>query len=286
MQNNYYKKPGIQEEFSPEQILEYAKCLQDPVYFIKTYVMIQNPKTGKMKFEVYPYQERLLREFHANRFVITKVGRQMGKTTVIAAYLLWYSMFNEDKNVLVASNKNSNAMEIMSRITFAYEELPMWLKAGTKYATKHSLEFDNGSKLISQATTENTGRGLSISLLMLDELAFVKRSIQKEMWTSLAPTLSTGGSCIVSSTPNGDDDLFAELWTGAELGRNGFKAIEVQWDEHPDRDELFKQDMIAKVGELYWRQEYNCFDKYTKLKLLTPAGEIVELTAGELFEIV
>lgn len=256
--NDLFKKPNLQGEFTPDQIQELAKCMVDPVYFIREYVKIQHPSLGKMKFELYDYQVRLIQGFLENRFCITKVGRQMGKTTVIAAYLLWYATFKPDKVVLVASNKNSNAMEIMARITFAYEELPMWMKAGVKYGTKHSLEFDNGSKIISSATTENTGRGLSISLLMLDELAFVKRSIQYEMWTALAPTLSTGGSCIISSTPNGDNDLFSELWTGGELDVNGFKTLPVDWDEHPDRDETFKEEMIAKVGELMWRQEYEC----------------------------
>jgi hypothetical protein len=258
MQNDLYKKPGLQEELTSEQLLEYARCFEDPVYFINNYVYIRHPTKGKVLFKTYPYQDRMIRAFHENRFTINKCPRQAGKTTVIGAFLLWYSQFHEDASILVASNKNSNAMEIMARITFAYEELPMWLKAGTKYATKHSLDFDNGSVIVSQATTENTGRGMSISLLMLDELAFVKRSIQEEMWTSLAPTLSTGGACIVSSTPNGDDDLFATLWTGAELNTNGFIPISVGWDEHPDRDENFKREMIAKVGELKWRQEYEC----------------------------
>lgn len=258
LHNEFFKKPGRQEEYAPDQITEMAKCMVDPVYFIQKYVKIQHPSKGKVPFKMFDYQIRMVEGFLADRFCITKVGRQMGKTTVIAAYLLWFATFKPDKVVLVASNKNSNAMEIMARITFAYEELPMWLKAGVKYGTKHSLEFDNGSKIISSATTENTGRGLSISLLMLDELAFVKRSIQYEMWTALAPTLSTGGSCIISSTPNGDNELFADLWHGAELDTNGFRAIPVEWDEHPDRDASFKEDMIGKVGELMWKQEYEC----------------------------
>ena len=186
-------------------------------------------------------------------------------STIIAMYLLWFGMFNFDKTILVASNKNTNAMEIMARIKYAYEELPMWLKPGVNYYTKHSMEFDNGSKIISQATTANTGRGMSLSLLMLDELAFVPKRIQEEMWTSLAPTLSTGGSCIVSSTPNGDDELFAELWRSAEFGTsesavdgNGFKAVKVEWDEHPDRDDSYRIKMSRKIGELKWRQEYEC----------------------------
>ena len=179
-------------------------------------------------------------------------------TTVIAVYLLWFACFHFDKYILVASNKNAGAVDIMNRIRYAYEELPNWLKPGSAYYNKHAMEFDNGSMIVSSATTENTGRGRAISLLMLDELAFVPRRIQDEMWASLAPTLSTGGSCIISSTPNGDQDLFAQLWRGAVFGDNGFASLEVLWDEHPDRDEHYKEEMIKKIGEEKWRQEYAC----------------------------
>jgi hypothetical protein len=186
-----------------------------------------------------------------------------GKSTIIAVYILWFAIFHDDKKCLVASNKNANAIEIMSRIEYAYEELPLWLKPGCKYFNKHSVEFDNGSKIESQGTTEKTGRGGSYSLVMLDELAFVPRRIQDAMWVSLAPTISTGGSIIVSSTPNGDQDLFATLWRKAEMGsvsanEENFVPVRVEWNEHPDRDESFKGTMISKVGELMWRQEYCC----------------------------
>ena len=264
--NDFIKKPNVEDDYTAEQIQELAKCAEDIVYFCTNYIRVQHPKLGAIPFEPYEYQVRMLKEFQANQFTLVLAGRQLGKSTIIAMYLLWFAMFNFDKTVLVASNKNTNAMEIMHRIKYAYEELPMWLKPGVNYYTKHSMEFDNGSKIISQATTANTGRGMSLSLLMLDELAFVPKRIQEEMWTSLAPTLSTGGSCIISSTPNGDDDLFANLWRAAEFDAggssiedgNGFKAVKVEWDEHPDRDESYRQKMMKKIGELKWRQEYEC----------------------------
>lgn len=209
-------------------------------------------------------------------------------TTVIAAYLLWYACFKADKNVLVASNKNTNAMDIMSRIIYAYEELPDWLKPGAKYATKHSLEFDNGSAIRSQATTASTGRGSAVSLLMLDELAFVPRRIQDEMWTSVAPTLSNGGSCIISSTPNGDQDLFAKLWRVSELELEtddlAFKNLFVEWHEHPDRDETFRRSMIAKIGELKFRQEYACVSGDTFIHIEYD-GKPQKITIGDLYEL-
>lgn len=192
-------------------------------------------------------------------------------TTVISVYLLWYACFKEDKHVLVASKDSAGALDVMDRIRFAYEELPMWLKPGVTAYNRHSIEFDNGSSIRSVATTENTGRGKSLALLMIDELAFIKPSIQQAMWISLAPTLSTGGACIISSTPNGDSELFAQLWRQAVSGLETevptdadeeqveeFYPIDVKWNEHPDRTETYRQTMIKKIGEEKFRQEYAC----------------------------
>jgi hypothetical protein len=178
-------------------------------------------------------------------------------------------MFNFNKTVLVASRANDHAMEMIQRIRTAYERLPFWLKPGVNEDgwNKHTLGFDNGSRILSAATSENAGRGFSISLLYLDEFAFVAPNIQDEFWTSITPTLATGGRCIMTSTPNGDMDIFAEIWRGANIpsadptatcGHNGFRAIRVRWDEPPGRDEAFKEEQIAKLGERKWMQEYEC----------------------------
>ena len=272
--NEFIKRPNALTEYSQETAMDLYRCATDPVYFAKKYVKVQHPKRGAIPLELYDYQVRAIHGFMENRWCILKCGRQMGKTTVIAIYLLWFACFHDDKYVLVASKDNSGAMDIMDRIRFAYEELPEWLKPGVKYYTKHSMEFDNGSSIRSVSTTENTGRGKSISLLMLDELAFVRLTVQAEMWSSLAPTLSTGGACIISSTPNGDSELFATLWREAVSGvestlpgdpdqeiadqTDDFHPIEVEWDEHPDRDEKYRASMIKKIGEEKWRQEYEC----------------------------
>lgn len=191
------------------------------------------------------------------------VGRSMIPThnsATSGAYLLWFAMFHFEKTVLIASNRNSNAMEMIHRIRFIYENLPMWLKPGLTDDgwNKHSVGFDNGSRIVSQATSEDAGRGLSISLLFLDEFAFVRDTIQTEFWTSMAPTLSTGGSCIITSTPNGDSNLFAQIWRGAQVNSNGFAFIEVPWNAPPGRDEAFRQAEIGKIGEVRWKQEYEC----------------------------
>lgn len=191
------------------------------------------------------------------------IGRTMVPThnsQTSAAFLLWYALFNEDKTVLIASNKNSNALEMISRIRYMYETVPDWLKSGITADgwNKLSVGFTNKSRIISTATSESSGRGLSISLLFCDELAFVSRTVQEEFWKSISPTLSTGGGCIISSTPNGEGDLYANLWHGAELGTNGFAHVYVAWDEPPGRDEAFKQEKIGELGMLAWRQEFEC----------------------------
>lgn len=266
--NPYLKSANTEHEYTPEQVLELQKCSQDVVYFVKKYCKIQHPVRGEIDFDLYTYQENMLRTFAGERLTVVLSARQTGKSQTSAAFLLWFATFHFDKTILIASNKNDNAMEMIFRIRFMYERLPHWLKAGINDDgwNKHSIGFDNGSRIHSTATSENAGRGMAISLLFLDEFAFVRDTVQQEFWTSMAPTLATGGSCIICSTPNGDYNLFAQTWRGANIpstdipnqGINGFVPIEVKWDEPPGRDESFKKKEIAKIGEIRWRQEYEC----------------------------
>ena len=179
-------------------------------------------------------------------------------TTTVSAYLLWYAMFNMDKTILIASNKDSNAIELIKRIKYQYENLPTWLKAGVldDGYNMHEISFDNKSRIVSTATSSTAGRSFAISLLYLDEFAFVPPEIQDEFWTSIAPTLSEGGRCIITSTPNGDVNLFAELWRGAQVGLNGFDYMHVKWDDPPGRNKEFKNRMTGKLGVRKWLQEY------------------------------
>lgn len=258
MANDLIKRAYSESEYTPELIQELAKCKKDPIYFISNYVFLQHPTRGKILFKLYDYQQELIKSAQENRWVIALLSRQMGKTQTISMFLLWYAMFTEDQTVLIASKNNSHAMEIMDRIRFAYEELPHWLKAGCRYYNKHAIEFDNGSRIKSEATTEKTGRGLSISKLYLDELAFINPRIQENMWASLAPTLSTGGSAIISSTPNGDTELFAQLWRGANTGANSFKPSFFPWNRHPERGEEYLREMKGQLGEKKFQQEVLC----------------------------
>lgn len=261
------KTPYQKEKYTKEQVIELARCAADPKYFIREHCWIQHPTKGRMKFDLFDYQEELLDTYHDYKYSIALISRQMGKSTAAAAYLLWYSMYVPDQTILIAAHKYSGAQEIMSRIRFAYETLPDHLRAGAVSYNKGSIEFDNGSRIVAQATTDNTGRGMSISLAYLDEFAFVRPSIAREFWTALSPTLSTGGKCIITSTPNQDDDQFAQIWREAlktqddfgnerETGKNGFRSYSADWTAHPDRDQNWADTEQGKIGEERFRREH------------------------------
>jgi hypothetical protein len=263
------KTPYRKEKYTEEQLLELARCANDPKYFMKAHCYIQHPVKGRLQFELYDFQDELVDIYHNNKYSINMLARQMGKSTCAAGYLLWYAMFNPDQTILVAAHKYAGAAEIMQRIRFSYETLPDFIRAGVTAYNKGSLEFDNGSRIIAQSTTENTGRGLSISLAYLDEFAFVRPNVAKEFWTSLSPTLATGGKCIITSTPNMDDDQFAQIWRDAcknideygietAAGVNGFAHYIATWELHPDRDQAWADVEQGKIGEERFRREHKC----------------------------
>jgi hypothetical protein len=260
------------ESWSPDQILEIARCadpITGPRYFMSNYFCIQHPTRGRMSYHPWDYQSRLIDTYHNFRFSISLMPRQTGKSTSAAGYLLWYAMFVPDSTILVAAHKYLGAQEIMQRIRYAYENCPDHIRAGVVDYNKGSITFENGSRIVAQTTTENTGRGMSISLLYCDEFAFVRPTIAKEFWTSISPTLATGGKCIITSTPNSDEDQFALLWKGAnktidaygnqtEVGTNGFKAYRSKWQEHPERDEKWADEQRSQLGEERFRREMEC----------------------------
>ena len=293
--NPFLKRANEQHEYTIEHIQELKKCSEDPIYFIKNYCQVQHPVKGAVPFRLYPYQEHMIRAYHENRQIVVLSARQTGKTVSSMAYLLWYAMFHFEKTVLIASNKNDNAMECIYRIRFMYERLPHWLKPGLTDDgwNKHSVGFDNNSRILSVATSENSGRGFAISLLYCDEFAFVRDTVQQEFWTSMAPTLATGGSCIITSTTNGDANIFAQLWRGGNipqtaesaLGSNGFYPIEVKWDEPPGRDNKFREEEMAKIGELRWKQEYECCRGSTMVEIQDENNNIFFTEIGELHKL-
>jgi len=266
------KKANKQETYTETQIEDLMKCM-DPdtgyLHFAKNFAHIQHPVQGKLLFDPFDYQLGLMHSYHNYRFNINMMPRQTGKTTCASIYLAWYAMFISDQTILIAAHKYTGAQEIMQRIRYVYELCPDHIRAGVTSYNKGSIEFENGSRIISQTTTGTTGRGLSISLLYCDEFAFVQPNIAEEFWTSISPTLATGGRAIITSTPNSDEDTFATIWKQAEdkfdeygneseVGINGFHSFIAQWDEHPDRDEAWKAEEIGRIGEEKFRREYGC----------------------------
>ena len=190
--NPNLKSAYKEESYTAEQIQEIIRCTTDPSYFIKNYVYIKHPVRGRIKFDLYDYQEDMIHLYHTSDLAIVLSARQTGKTESICAYLLWYAIFHEEVTILIASNKSSSAMELIAKIQDVYEYLPHWLKPGINEDSwnKHECKFDNKSRIVSSTTSKDSGRGLAISLLYCDEFAFVPANIQEEFWTSIQPTLS------------------------------------------------------------------------------------------------
>ena len=295
------KKANQTETYTNEQIEDLMKCM-DPqdgyLYFSKNFAYIQHPVRGKLQFDPFDYQVRLFNTYHNYRFNINMLPRQTGKTTCAAIYLTWFAMFNPDQTILIAAHKYTGAQEIMQRVRYVYECCPDHIRAGVVSYNKGSIEFENGSRIVSATTKDNTGRGMSISLLYCDEFAFVAPNIAEEFWTSISPTLATGGRAIITSTPNSDEDTFATIWKQAEqkfddhgneqeLGINGFHSFTVQWDEHPDRDEEWREAEMGRIGEERFRREYQCeflvYDEtlINSMTLATMEGSKVVVNMGQ-----
>jgi hypothetical protein len=256
-----FKKPGTLTTYTDTELYDLSVCSSDAGYFVEKFVKIRHPKHGIIPFNMYPYQRNLIKNIDNYKNICLLWSRQLGKTEIVASYLLWYAMFNPGKTVLVVANKLSQAIEIMDRIRFAYQELPDYIRDSATEFNKSSMAFSNGSKIVCRATTADAGRGLSVSLLYVDEMAFLRSAaIMKEFWAAISPVLSTGGRCIITSTPNNDQDIFAQIWNGAcdtidefgnttDIGSNGFKGFKAIWSDHPERDEEWARAERAKIGD-------------------------------------
>jgi hypothetical protein len=296
------KKAHAQTRYTLEEINHLEACMDPvtgPLYFAKNFIKIQHPVRGSIPFEPYEYQERLIQAFLENKQCIAMLPRQMGKTTCAVAYLLWYTMFIPDAQVLIAAHKYEGAKDIMDRYRFGYENLPDFIRAGVVTYNRNTIEYDNGSRIQATTTTENTGRGKSLSLIYCDEFAFVQPPEKaKEFWTALSPTLATGGKAIITSTPNSDEDQFAMIWKEAnkrfdeygnesKLGPNGFFPFFAHWRENPLRDDAWADQERAKIGEERFRREFECefliFDEtlINAVKLLDMAGIEPVMTMGQ-----
>ena len=294
IEGNLVKTPYKKQVFTQQQLNDFLKCADadtGPQYFMSNFFHIQHPTRGKMLYQPFDYQKRLIETYHNYRFSISMMPRQTGKSTSAAGYLLWYAMFVPDSTILIAAHKYTGSQEIMQRIRYAYELCPDHIRAGATNYNRGSIDFENGSRIISTTTTENTGRGMSISLLYADEFAFVRPGIATEFWTSISPTLATGGKAIITSTPNSDEDQFALIWKGAnkcedsfgnptDLGINGFRAFRSYWNEHPDRDEKWAAEQRAQLGDDRFRREMGCEFIINDETLIAPA-KLLDLQGHE-----
>jgi len=257
--NPLLKKANTQIEFTEEQIIEFLKCKEDPVYFAKNYIKIVSLDHGLVPFEMYPFQEKLVRNFHENRFNICKMPRQTGKSTTCVSYLLHYAVFNDNVNIAILANKASTARDLLGRLQLAYENLPKWMQQGIISWNKGSLELENGSKISSNSTSSSAVRGGSYNVIFLDEFAFIPNHIADDFFASVYPTISSGQSTkvIIVSTPRGMNHFY-RMWHDSEKGRNEYIPTDVHWSEVPGRDAAWKEQTIANTSEQQFKVEFEC----------------------------
>jgi hypothetical protein len=259
LSNPLLKKANTPIEFSKEHIEQFIKCKKDPVYFAKNYIKIVSLDHGLVPFKMYKFQEKLIRNFHDNRFNVCKMPRQSGKSTTVVAYLLHYAIFNDNVNIAILANKASTARDLLGRLQLAYENLPKWMQQGVLIWNKGSLELENGSKIIAASTSASAVRGGSYNIIFLDEFAFVPNHIADEFFSSVYPTISSGKSTklIIVSTPHGMNHFY-KIWHDAERGKNQYIPTEVHWTEVPGRDELWKKQTIENTSEQQFAVEFLC----------------------------
>ena len=257
--NNLLKRVGVAHQFTKEQVKEYMKCAEDPIYFCMNYIKIVNVDEGLINFKMWDFQKDMLKLFKENRFVITRCPRQVGKTTTSVGYLLWLTIFSESQNVAVLANKGSLARDILAKYQLAYENLPQWLQQGVVTWNKGNVELENGSKIVAASTSSSAIRGGSFNCVFLDEFAFVPNNIANEFFNSVYPVISSGKSTkiIIVSTPNGMN-LFYKLWMDSIEGRNNYKSFEIHWSMVPGRDEAWKEETIRNTSQRQFDQEFGC----------------------------
>jgi hypothetical protein len=257
--NPLLKKANTAIEFTQDQIIEFDRCLDDPIYFAKNYIQIVTLDYGLQPFKPYKFQETMIERFHNHRFNVCKLPRQSGKSTIVVSYLLHYAIFNDNVNIAILANKASTAKDLLDRLQTAYENLPKWLQQGVMTWNKASLELENGSKIIAASTSASAVRGGSYNIIFLDEFAFIPNHIADMFFSSVYPTISSGKNTkvIIVSTPHGMNHFY-KIWHDAERSKNEYIPTEVHWSEVPGRDLKWKEQTIANTSEQQFRVEFEC----------------------------
>jgi uncharacterized protein (DUF2237 family) len=237
---------------------EYVKCCLDPIHFFRKYCYITHPVKGRILFHLYSFQEETLSKFHTNRFSIINKSRQLGISTLVAAYSLWLMLFNKDKTVLCIATKQETAKGMVEKVQFMYNNLPTWMRGNQKPISdnKLSLKLANNSQIIATSAASDAGRSYAVSLLIIDEAAFIE-GIDK-IYTSIKPTIATGGGIIALSSPNGIGNWFHKMYKEAQINKNDFCPIELKWDLHPDRDKAWEERERNNMSPREFAQEYDC----------------------------
>lgn len=286
--NKVVKKPSDDKELTAEEADEWMKCALDVEYWLSNYAYVQGAK-GKTLFSPRPYQQRIIRKASKSLFFIGLVGRQAGKSTTIGLLKLHKAIFCGDTKIGLTSYKLANVKDFIERMKFCYENLPDWMKPPVIEYNRFTIRFSNSSSIVGQVTGPSTFRGLTLTDIILDELAFVKPDVAEEFWTSLLPSMSADGDAsnttvVIVSTPNGTGGLFASLWFGAINGSNGFAYEKVEYDEIPGRGEKFESEMLKKMSRNKFDQEFKCVSGDTTVTVLGEDGAKREVRISELFE--
>lgn len=253
--NQNLKKANVKRNWTIHEIQEIVKCNQDPIYMIENYFKVVSLDQGLVHFKLYDYQKDIIKTCLKNNFVICNLGRQMGKTVSVGAFILTEALFNENYTIAILANKAATAREILDRVKMMFEYLPEFLKPGVKEWNKGSVEFGNGSKIFAAATTSTSIRGKSCNLVALDEFGFVENA--EEFYTSTFPVISSGKSTkvIITSTPNGMN-LFYKILTEAKNKLNSYIPLEYDWSHDPRKDEAWKEATIRNIGKRNFDQEF------------------------------
>lgn len=269
--NANIKRDGVEHSFTREELEEYIKCKESVEYFAENYVKVIHIDYGLIPFKPYPYQKELFKSFQNERFSVVLACRQSGKSISTCAYLLHYAIFNSEKFVAILANKAATAKEMLSRITLMLENLPFFLQPGCKVLNKGSIEFSNNTRMEAHATSSSSIRGKSVSLLYLDEFAFVENDV--EFYTSTYPVVSSGKTSrvIITSTANGIGNMFHKIYEGAVQGTNEYHPCRVDWWDVPGRDEKWKEQTISNTSQDQFEQEFgNSFGRGTGRTLISP----------------
>ena len=235
---------------------EYIKCAKDPAYFMRKYCYIQHPTRGRILFNLYPFQDKVLKLFRDNQYLITLKSRQLGISTLASGYSLWLMIFHKDKNVLALATTQATARNLVTKVTFMYDQLPKWLRLTAVEKNKLSLRLKNGSKVQAKSSSPDAARSEAVSLLLMDEAAFIDNV--DETFTAAQQTLATGGQCMALSTPNGIGNWFHQTWAKAESGENSFLPVRLPWTVHPERDQKWRDQQDADLGPKMAGQECDC----------------------------